>query len=672
MRGVRILGLVVGGLVALFVIVLLCIWLFVDPNAFKGRIAQEVKTATGRELTLTGDIKLSVFPWIALELGPASLGNPPGFGTEPFVSVKHVALRAKLMPLLHGQLEVGRLEIDGMDLRLKKNAEGKGNWEDVGEKSGPEPGKSSELETGGFKELAGVLIKDSRVSYESSVVSNLNLDIGRVAMKSAVPVKLSFNLDRGADAASLSFKGELNATLDPEAKRYRVEALSLSGEMSDKGDSRPIEWRFDAPMLEADLNAQTLKVASFAAQYAMARLTGSLAGEKIIDAPALSGSVKLDPLVLREFLPRVGVEAPKTRDPKVLEKLAASARFAYGGNVAKLSDLSVQLDDSKITGSAAITDLDTKALAFDLALDQIDLDRYLSPDEAASKPDKPVELPSEKLKALDANGRLSIGRARVAGIDLTQVQFTVRAKDGVIRLNPLKAQLYGGQDEGDVTYDVSGKVPGVRLTQRMTGVDVAKVLKATIKSDRLSGRANLAMKLAGQGSTSDALLKDLGGHVDMNVADGAVEGIDLWNDIGRAQALFEKRPIPPASNSKRTQFDTLKASADIAGGVATMNDIDVASKNLRVTGTGTANLLTRAIDYRILVRLLKAPPGQGADLGKLVLADIPVTVTGTMADPKVRPDLEGIARAALKKKIDEKKDELKQKLGNKLLDLLSR
>lgn len=673
MRGVKILGLIVGGIVALFVVVLLCVWLFVNPNAFKGRIAQEVKAATGRELSLTGNIKLSVFPWIALELGPASLGNPPGFGTEPFVAVEHVALRVKLMPLLRGELEVGRLEVDGMDLRLKKNAQGKGNWEDFGKKSGPEPTRGSDQVSGGFRELAGVLIKDSRISYEADVLSGLNLDIGRVAMKTPVPVKLNFRLDRGAESPSLSFAGALNATLDPEKKHYRLEALSLNGEISHKGDSRPVEWRFDAPLVETDLGAQTLKAASFTVQYAQARLSGSLAGEKIIDAPALSGSLRLDPLVLREFLPRLGVEVPKTRDPKVLARLTASTGFAYADNAVRLSGLTAEMDDSKFTGDAAITHLDSMALSFDLALDQIDLDRYLSPDDSASKPDdKPVELPSEKLKALDANGRFSIGRARVAGIDLTHIQLTVRSKDGVIRLDPLKAQLYGGQYDGNVTYDASGKVPAVRLSQQMTGVDVAKVLKATIKSDRLSGRANLGMKLAGQGRTSDALIKDLGGHVDMNVTDGAVEGIDLWNDVSRAQALFEKRPIPPESTARRTRFDTLKASADIAGGVATMKDINVASQNLRVTGTGTANLLSRAIDYRILVRLLKAPPGQGEDPGKLALADIPVSITGTMADPKVRPDLEGIARAALQKKIDEKKGELKQKLGDKLLDLLSR
>ena len=76
MRALRIVGLVVGGLVVLLVILLLAVRLFVNPNDYKDRIAQAVKSSTGRELTLSGPIKLSVFPWLALEIGPASLGNP--------------------------------------------------------------------------------------------------------------------------------------------------------------------------------------------------------------------------------------------------------------------------------------------------------------------------------------------------------------------------------------------------------------------------------------------------------------------------------------------------------------------------------------------------------------------------------------------------------------------
>src|ERR1700742_4633106 len=129
MRTAKILGVVVGGVVLLIAVALIAVWLLVNPNNYKGRIEAAVKNATGRDLVLTGDMKLSVFPWVALELGPASLSNLPGFGSEPFLAFNRAAVRVKLLPLLHQELQVAKVELDGLDLRLKKNPDGKGNWE---------------------------------------------------------------------------------------------------------------------------------------------------------------------------------------------------------------------------------------------------------------------------------------------------------------------------------------------------------------------------------------------------------------------------------------------------------------------------------------------------------------------------------------------------------------
>ena len=83
-------------------------------------------------------------------------------------------------------------------------------------------------------------------------------------------------------------------------------------------------------------------------------------------------------------------------------------------------------------------------------------------------------------------------------------------------------------------------------------------------------------------------------------------------------------------------------SADIAGGVATTKDLMIASQYLRISRTGAANLLTEGIDYHILATILKAPPSSNAaDLSQLTLAGTPVEISGTMTDPKVRPDLAG-------------------------------
>src|ERR1700744_459470 len=141
MRNLKLLGVFAGGIVALLAAVLLGVWLFVNPHAYKDRIAAAVQESTGRELKLQGDIKLSVIPWVALELGPASLGNPPGFSDEPFLSFSHASIRVRLLPLLRQRLEVARVELEGLDLRLRKNAAGRGNWQSAkSEQSRPKSG----------------------------------------------------------------------------------------------------------------------------------------------------------------------------------------------------------------------------------------------------------------------------------------------------------------------------------------------------------------------------------------------------------------------------------------------------------------------------------------------------------------------------------------------------
>src|SRR5215813_10954424 len=168
MRIMKLVAIALGGLVALLVIVLLAVRALVNPNDYKERIARMVKNSTGRELALPGDITLSVFPCIALELGPASLGNPPGFGEEPFAAVKHAVLRVRLLPLLRKQLEIGRVEVDGLELRLRRNASGRGNWQSPSDSSAT-PQSSGGAGAAVLRGLAGIVITNSRVSYQDMV-----------------------------------------------------------------------------------------------------------------------------------------------------------------------------------------------------------------------------------------------------------------------------------------------------------------------------------------------------------------------------------------------------------------------------------------------------------------------------------------------------------------------
>src|SRR6185312_1851851 len=106
----------------------------------------------------------------------------------------------------------------------------------------------------------------------------------------------------------------------------------------------------------------------------------------------------------------------------------------YNAKSAHLSGLDARVDGSTLRGNAAVTNLTTGAMTFDLTIDQIDLDRYLSPTSKSAKPavrpapparagqaGQPTELPTSALKTLQLNGKLSIGSATVHGLKLSEV-----------------------------------------------------------------------------------------------------------------------------------------------------------------------------------------------------------------------------------------------------------
>ena len=674
MRAVKLVGIVLGSLVALVIVVLIGVRLFVDPNDYKDRIARAVKSSTGRELTLSGQMKLSVFPWIALELGPASLGNPPGFSDQPFAAVQHVALRVKLLPLLRKELEIGRIEIDGLDLRLLKNAAGRGNWQDFGNQATPAATPSSSSGTGNLPDLGGVEIKDSRVSYQDMVADHLNFELGHLTSGTPAPVKLTVTVTPSQGAQPIALTTQFDLTLDTQKKQYGITALELDGTMKPAPPAAAVSYKFSAAVLSADLNAQTLSAPNFKAQLASASLAGSLRGSRIVDAPAFTGAFKLDPLALRDLMSQLGIAAPKTRDPKALTKLSARGDFTYGGNALAVNDLDVQLDDTGLHGKAAITNLDTKAMRFDLTLDHINLDRYRSPEEAAAQPvatpaaKSSEPPPGDPFKTLQMDGSLTLGSATVSNITLTQVHVVLTAKDGVTHIAPATAKLYGGGYSGDITLDDRGAVAALQIDQSMTSIDIAALLKDFAKSQRISGHGTVTTNLTAHGLAGDALMKTLNGHIAANVDNGAVEGVDLWFEINRAMALAQKQSLPTGSSSGRTKFDVFKASADIVNGVATTKDLSIASQNLRVAGQGTTNLVTDAIDYQVKATILKEAPTAAGAAGK-TLADIPLNITGTTTSPNVRPDLEALAKARVQQEIDQHKGEIQQKLQDKLKGL---
>src|SRR6185436_12525329 len=123
-RVLKILCLAVGAVVVLLVVVAVAVTLLFDPNDYKDEIMAAVQDATGRQLTLDGDLELAVFPTIRIAVGSASLSNAPGFGSEPMARIGSAELRVALFPLLAQRIEAFESRAADLDALREQREQG--------------------------------------------------------------------------------------------------------------------------------------------------------------------------------------------------------------------------------------------------------------------------------------------------------------------------------------------------------------------------------------------------------------------------------------------------------------------------------------------------------------------------------------------------------------------
>lgn len=99
-----------------------------NADSYKPRIAEAVKQATGRDLTINGRIGLGFSLHPTVEVRDAALSNPPGFSRPEMARIGELDVRLDLLPLLHGQIAIERLVLSKPDILLETGAKGVPNW----------------------------------------------------------------------------------------------------------------------------------------------------------------------------------------------------------------------------------------------------------------------------------------------------------------------------------------------------------------------------------------------------------------------------------------------------------------------------------------------------------------------------------------------------------------
>jgi len=372
-------------------------------------------------------------------------------------------------------------------------------------------------------------------------------------------------------------------------------------------------------------------------------------------------------------LPAFGT-ALETSDPAALSKFSLHAVYQAGTDKLSVQEIRVLLDDSSVTGSVSIPSFAHKRFDFDLTLDQLNLDRYLSPDgrrragegtEAEGVPGAMLfALPAALLQGLDGKGSLRARSLQVGGLVTEDILVGVEASAGVTRLAPIQGRLYDGRLDGGITLDASRDVPQLKVEESLTAVQLEPLLSAAGVTKKLGGTGNLNINLAGSGHDGREVLRSLSGETRFQLRDGVIKGFDPANIIRSAYSLYkqakgQEQEVAP-EESEEFRFTEMGGKLMFNNGVASNDDLDIKSPLFRISGRGTVDLVAQTMNYLLDISVVGTLKGQGGEsLDDLKGVTIPVRIKGPLANPSRTVDMGVLAKRELKKAI------IKELQGNK-------
>ncbi|MCB1959024.1 MAG: AsmA family protein [Rhodocyclaceae bacterium] len=648
-----------------------------DPNDYRDRLTELVKTHTGRTLAIQGDIGLSFFPWLGFRLGAVELGNAPGFSERPFAALASAEARIKILPLLGGAIAIDTVSVQGLQLNLERRKDGVTNWDDLagGKKDATASGDEGKRAGGGAASLAvgGIDIREGAIRWDDAQAGRSDALSGVALRTGEISPGQPFDFEAGASfaLADPAVNGRVTlagrAALDLAAQQYRVDDLKIALKADGAGLPGGALDAQLAATLRADLAAGTASLGALTLTAKPLQLTGSLDATALNSAPAFSGRIEVAGFNPRDWMQSAGIAAPVTANPARLTRAALKASISGTTTRVALSEVVATLDDSTLTGQIDVADLGRKALRFEVAIDALDVDSYLPPPTKAGSGAAPAAKgaasPALDLRGHDVAGRARVGKLTVSGLALSEVDARVSLSGGRLEVAS-KAGLYSGRLDGTASVVARGAPAQIGFVGGVADVQLAPLLRdLTGQPEKLTGRARVDANVNGVGLDPDALKRSLAGTVKLKVADGAVKGVNVARFFREAEARLTGQSLPADAGAEQTDFSDLSASLNIADGVVRNNDLSLRSPLLRVGGEGSANLVSEGIDYLVKASLVGTLTGQGGkSLDQVRELTIPVRVSGTFGAPRYALDTEALLAGSVKQRLEAEKAAIKEKV----------
>ncbi|MGF6090966.1 AsmA family protein [Pseudomonas sp. 18173] len=725
----KILGLVLLGLLLIIVALGFALTHLFDPNDYKDEIRQIARDKAHIELTLNGDIGWSLFPWLGLELHDASVATMVK-PTEPYADLQMLGLSVRVLPLLRREVQMSDVRVEGLNLRLNRDKDGHGNWEDIGKlpatantgaatgtppaaaEPAPEASVAPEKPPQPIRlDIDSLTVNNARVEYtdertgKSFSAESIQLSTGAVHDSVNIPLKLTAFLS--ANQPALRVRTELSGEvrIARALQRYQFEDMKLSGEVT--GD--PLQGKtmtFSAQgQLVLDKAANVAEWTGIKISANQLRALGELKVNDLDKTPQVSGGISIAQFDLAKFVDSIGQKLPAMAEGS-LSKVELVSRLAATPTSLALDDLNLKVDDSTFSGRIAVEDFTKQSLRAVLKADTFNVDRYLPPKSAEANsatqvrqaevasteataiagagstplPPAPTKeawsserlLPVERLSKLDVDADLTFGQLTLQKLPIHNAALKATGQGGLLTLANLRGDLYEGNFETSGTLDVRQAVPALSLQTKVNRVPAEKILESQGKNPPVKGLVTLNSNLTGNGNSQKALIETLNGNASIVINNGVLLNANLEQQLCKGIATLNRKSLSGEPRGKDTPFQELKGNLTLRNGVASNPDLKVRIPGMAVNGDGDIDLRVLGMDYRVGIIVegdTSAMPDPACQVGdKFVGIEWPLRCRGPLelGAKACRVDNERMSQVATKVAGDRISEKIEEKWGDKV------
>lgn len=601
---------VVAAVLLLFVI-LVAVW---DWNWFKGPIERRVSAATGRELSIDGDLDVDLGLRPRITARDIHFSNAPWSDTPEMASLRGVDMRIALLPLLRGKVELPYVALDTPRLLLEQNEKQQSNWV-FGEAHEP-AGKSASIPFVGH-----LIVKDGELRVHEPL------------MQTDVRLKLRSGKSTDNARAPLLANGE---------GTWRGYPFTLAAQVDSPLDfqNRDKPFRLDVKARAGDTRA-----------HASGALRGQLQTQNFAVHFDLSGNN------LGDIYQQLGIALPQTPPYHLSGELSRNAE------VWSFNKFKGKVGDSDLSGDASVALGDgrprLKATLMSQRLDFDDLAGFIGAPQRAGEgetasdqqkqeaaaakakptvlPDKPFEL--AKLRSMDADVTLEAAQINAPKLPLERMNAHLVLNDGVVKLNPLDFDAAGGSIASRIELDAREPSISTTVVTDVHNLQLGKLFPTVEITKKGAGRLSGTAALTAQGNSIAYMLGSANGDIGLIMGPGHISnllvelaGLDVAESL--KYLLDKDREIP---------LRCAYADFNIVDGQMSTRGLAFDTSDTVIFGEGNINLRHEAFDMRLVP--------QPKDKSPLSLR-VPLKIGGSFKDPSVHPEagpltLRAAAAAAL-------------------------